>query len=136
MKLVVDTNVLYSYFWKISRTKDLIINPNLELFAPEFALEEINKYNEDIIKKAKITGSEFRLKRFDMAISVKFIPMEDYKNFLKNALVISPDSNDVDFLALALKLKIPIWSNDKELKKQWKIKVFSTKDILELFDFG
>ena len=43
---------------------------------------------------------------------------------------ISPDVKDVPYFAAALKLKIPIWSNDAALKqKQDAVKVYSTKEV-------
>ena len=39
--------------------------------------------------------------------------------------------NDIDFLALALKLKLPVWSNDSHLKKQSKVIVYSTSELLK-----
>ena len=132
MKIIIDTNILYSYFWKNSLTKKLIMLEEIELFAPEFALEEINKYQKDIIQKTKITENKFNELKFDIAISVKFISLENYKEFLGEALKISPDPNDIDFFALALKLKLPIWSNDSILKKQNKIKILTTKEVFSL----
>jgi len=132
MKLIIDTNILYTYFWKGSITKKLIMNRDIELFSPEFALEEINKHKLDIIKKTKISESKFDELRFDLAISVKFIPFEKYQKFLDSALEISPDPNDIDFFALALKLNLPIWTNDRLLKNQNKIKIITTKNMLNL----
>lgn len=45
---------------------------------------------------------------------------------------ISPDKDDTLYIALAMKLKCPIWSNDKDLKKQSEVKIYSTKDIIEI----
>ena len=42
---------------------------------------------------------------------------------------ISPGLKDTQYLALALKLNCAIWSNDKKLKKQDKVKIFSTEDL-------
>ncbi len=131
MRLVTDTNILYSYFWKSSLTGNLIINKNMEFFSPEFALEEINKHKKDIMRKTKITENEFNLKKFDLAIFVKFIPIEAYGSFLKKALKISPDQNDIDFIALSLKLRIPLWSNDYLLKKQNEVKILTTSDVVK-----
>ncbi len=54
--------------------------------------------------------------------------------FMKKAEDMAPDPKDVAYLALALKLKVPIWSNDKVLKeKQATVRVYSTEEILNLF---
>lgn len=132
MKFVIDTNILFTYFWKDSITKKLIMLKDLDLFSPEFALKEINKYKLDIIKKTKISEYKFNELKFDLAISIKFVSIKEYKDFLEQALKISPDPNDLDFFALALKQNLPIWSNDKILKEQNKVKIFNTKEVLNL----
>ena len=130
MEFVVDTNILFTYFWKQSFTKKILMNQKLRLFSPEFSLEEINNYKSEIIKKTNITEKEFNNIRMDLAIAVEFIPITEYKEFLKQALKTTPDKNDIDFIALALKLKLPIWSNDSLLKNQDKVKIFSTSDLM------
>lgn len=130
MKLIVDTNIMYSYFWKFSVTRRLLISQEIELYAPEFALEEINKYKQDIIKKNNLSEKEFEHIKFALAIAIRFIPLEEYSGMLKAAIKICPDSNDIDFFALAMKLKIPVWSNDADLKKQDKIRIITTTELL------
>ena len=109
---------------------------DLELFSPEFALEEINSNESDILKKTGLSKKEFDDARSNLAIAVEFIPLEEYKQFLKPALKFSPDPNDIDFLALAMKLKLPLWSNDSLLKKQIKVRIFSTLDLLNKPEFS
>ena len=132
MKLIVDTNILYSYFWKDSITKKMLISQDFELCSPEFALEEINKYKNDIMKKNNLSLKEFEKTRLDIAIAVKFIPLKEYSALLKPALKICPDKNDVDFFALALKMKLPLWSNDVRLKNQTVVAVISTKELISI----
>jgi len=136
MRLVTDSNILFTFFWKNSYTRKLFINQDLELISPEFSLEEIKKYSEEIIRRAKISKKEFKDIRRELALMVEFIPLEEYSEYLKKASEISYDKDDVDFIALALKLKCPIWSNDKEFKKQNKIKVYSTLEVLKELNYG
>ncbi|MBU1029661.1 MAG: PIN domain-containing protein [Nanoarchaeota archaeon] len=135
MKLVVDTNVLFSFFWKNSISKKLLMNTSIELFSPEFALEEINKYEEEIIIKTKITKEEFKNLKKELAIIINFVPLEEYKDFFKQAVNICPDTDDADFFALALKFRVHLWSNDSKLKDQEVIKIMTTKDLLNNPDF-
>ena len=135
MKLVVDTNVLMTYFWKNSETRKIIIlNDEIELIAPEFALEEINKHKEEIIKKSKISEEEFKVSRIDLAISVKFFSVDYYKDFLKKTIEFSPDPKDIDFFALALKTNSSLWTNDAKLKKQDKVKIISTEELIKIIN--
>ena len=110
------------------------MDQDLEYFAPEYALEEINRHIVDILKKTHISEKEFKVLRADLAIFVEFAPLDEYKEFLPEALSLIPMySNDIDFLALALalKLKLPLWSNDPHLKTQSKVKVYNTSELLE-----
>jgi predicted nucleic acid-binding protein len=135
LRLVVDTNILYTYFWKNSFARNYMLRIPLILFSPEFALEEIKANRLDILKKTKISVEKFKILRTEIAMGVDFVSIEIYKEYLNKALNISPDPNDVDFFALALKLNIPIWSNDSALKKQNNVLVLSTIDILEKQEF-
>jgi predicted nucleic acid-binding protein len=122
---------MFSFFWKKSITKHILMNQGLELFAPEYALEEINKYKKEIMEKTRITEQEFVSLRKELAIAICFTPAEEYKQSLKTAIAISPDENDIDFFALALQMNCALWSNDKTLKQQNKIKILTTKQVLE-----
>lgn len=53
MKIVVDSNILFIFFWKNSTFSNLCEQIELHLISPEYALEEINRYKEEIMKKAK-----------------------------------------------------------------------------------
>jgi predicted nucleic acid-binding protein len=134
MRLVVDTNVLFSFFWKESITKNLIMK--LDLYSPEFALEEINKHKTIILQKTKLSSKEFDLLRKELAMAVHFVPLEEYSIAIAQAARASPDGNDADFFALAMHLHMPLWSNDKKLKEQNILTVVSTTDLLNNPEFG
>ncbi len=51
MKIVVDSNILCTYFWQKFVFSQLCRKAELTLYSPEYALEEINKYNKEILKK-------------------------------------------------------------------------------------
>lgn len=132
MKLVVDTNILFSFFWKDSMTKKLLITSNFELVSPEIALEEIKKYSNELCKRLKISNKEFAEHLKKLKEIIKFIAKSEYPAFLKEAEQFSPDKNDSEFFALCLKYSCALWSNDSILKHQDKIKVLSTEDIIEI----
>jgi predicted nucleic acid-binding protein len=141
MKLVADSNVLFTYFWKDSVFRSLCHKLKLTLFSPEYALEEINQHAKEIMEKSGLLGKDFSLIKEKLVLTVNFIPLTEYSGSLTNAssLInglqkdITDDlMKDIDFIALALKLNCPIWSNDKLLKRQSKVLVLSTKDIINL----
>jgi len=41
----------------------------------------------------------------------------------------SPDYDDTEYLALAITLNCPLWSNDKALTQQKQVTVLSTQEI-------
>ena len=63
---------------------------------------------------------------------VKFVSAAEYNEFLSMAVEISPDKDAIDYFALALKLNCAIWSNDKKLKEQTKVKVYSTHELMNI----
>jgi predicted nucleic acid-binding protein len=134
IKLVVDSNILFTYFWKNSVAQTLFLSEELVLCSPEYALGEIKKYEKLLIKKTKTDKKTFDEKRNELAVLVGFFPEEEYKEKLKESSRITPDKNDIDFIALALKMKCPLWSNDKKLKQQKKVRVLTTKEVIMLFD--
>ena len=112
------------------------MNQKIKLYSPEYALEEIKDHKKNIIEKTRITESEFTRLRQDLAIAVQFISTDDYKEFLPKALQFCPDPNDIDFLALSLKLKHPLWSNDSRLKHQNAVLILSTKELISKSEFA
>ncbi len=65
---------------------------------------------------------------------IKTTPNEDTWQYVQKAIEISPDRKDADYIALALKLKCPLWSNDKKLKDQEEVRVYSTKELIREFN--
>jgi len=132
MILVVDANVLFSALIKDSYTVELVFNEDLKLYTAEFIIEEFWKYESIILKKTHRTREEFIQIMHQLKDIITVIPQEEYTRFMKLAELISPDENDVAYFALAMKLDCGIWSNDKKLKEQVKVKVYSTEEVIKL----
>tara|TARA_Y100000310_G_scaffold222112_1_gene223767 strand:+ start:1538 stop:1981 length:444 start_codon:yes stop_codon:yes gene_type:complete len=145
MKFVVDSNVLFTFFWKNSVFNKIILHYDLNLYSPEFALGEIKKYSLEIRKKTKLSTAEFNLLREKLLETVTFVPIGVYKEkFTKSEEFIKDlDQNeasslleDIDFLALSLELNCPLWTNDRLLKKQNLVKILTTSEIIEVLDLA
>lgn len=130
--VIVDTNVLLTFFWKKSVSRRILPKREFDFFSPQLALEEINSHKPEILEKTGISKEEFQKNREDLAMFVEFIPFDEYSGFLQKAPHI-PDKDDIDFIALALKLSAPVWSNDKELKQQSLVQVFNTGEFIRKF---
>lgn len=130
MLLVADTNILISFFNEKSTARNLAISSSLELCSPKTALHEINKHKQDILDAFSLSEGQFSFALKLLNATVQFAETEEYRRFLSRAIRACPDPDDIDFFALAMKLGCPLWSEEKRLKKQPKVKVFSTGELL------
>ncbi len=132
MNLVVDANILFSAIIRNSSTTKILFEKKLTLFSPDFILQEFLKHKNTILEKSSRNEEDFnRLLRILSSI-INIIPKKEYYKLLKEAKKICPDVNDVPYFAAALKLRCGIWSNDKKLKEQSKIKIYSTEELIKI----
>jgi len=137
MKLVVDANVLFSFFKRDSVTRRLIVDPelelNLELFTPVHALEEL-KEHEGEMRKFGVSSGDFDVILSSLSLFVNAVPQSFFEPLLSEAGKLLPkDPDDAPYIALALKLNCPIWSEDRELREgQSRVKVYPTRELLKL----
>ena len=129
MELVVDANVLFSAMIKEGFTTELMFSDQIRLFAPEFLLEEVFKHENEILEKTKRNKDDFSEILEILKLIIKIIPAKEFDIYTTEAEVISPDPDDVQYFALALKLQCGIWSNDKKLKEQNSVSVYNTEEI-------
>lgn len=135
MKFVVDTNILVSFF-RETPVRHIIINSesfNLQLFSPVYALEELRNIKSSISKYSKLSLKELGSAFNELEKCIKTLPLSMFGSFREEAKKIAPHDKDIPFFALALKLDCAIWSNEPAFKKQLRIKVFNTKNLIEYF---
>ena len=136
MRLIVDTSVLFSFFNEKSKARELSTLPELELYAPKFALDEIDEHKENIKEEFSLSEMQFSLIIKLLEMFVDFVPLKRYIKLFEEAMHLVPDPDDVDFFALSLKHdKTPIWSNDPHFKMQSEIRVFTTKELIEFLSY-
>lgn len=135
MNIVIDTNIFISALIKNGLTREIIINSPFNFFIPEQELIEIKKYEKLLIGKSETSEEDLRdlirklLKYINIIRNDNLI---EYK-FEADEIMSKIDNDDVQFIAAALSLKCPIWSEDKHFQKQKEIKILTTKDILKLY---
>jgi predicted nucleic acid-binding protein len=133
MQLVTDTNILVAALLRKGDTRKLLFSKKFELFAPDNINTEILHHKEEFKQKGSMTEQEF-LTALELTLeNVSLVPIEEYASFRQKALSLCPEGhkNDWPFLALALKLSCPLWSNDLALKKQTTIKIHTTTELLK-----
>ena len=102
MYLVVDANVLFSALIAPSgKTADLLFLEEIELFAPEFLLDEFARHKKEIIEKSGYSETEFGVIVSLFKERVKFAPLSVFSSKIPDAKRICPDQNDIEYFALA-----------------------------------
>jgi len=133
MDLVVDANVLFAVLIKGSFSARLIFNEEFHLFTPEYVFVEIEEHQDEIISKTERTLVDFYNLLEVLKRRIVPVPLEELTEYVEEAEKITPDPDDMAYIALALKLNCAIWSNDKELKeKQSMVKVYPTHELVRL----
>lgn len=134
MKVVLDTNVLISALIRNSTTRRLIIETDAELVYPEAGIKEIKKHRGLIIRKSGLGEKEFN-SVFNLLLEyIELVPDNLLESTLKEAgdIMLKIDEKDVVFIATALVFEdAKIWSDDKDFKKQNRIPVITTPEILK-----
>lgn len=133
MILVVDANILFAALIKARGTRSVLLFSDNNFYTPEHSIQEFKKHLPTLQKKMGLPEKEIieLLEKLVEESETKIIPFEEFKYCESQAKEISPDPDDVAYIALALHLGCPLWSNDKALKKQTTIKVYSTQELVQ-----
>ena len=139
MQLVIDSNILLAALIRSAITRNLLLDERLDLISPEHLLLETSKHikeDDDVRSKILISDSELDELLLYLMQRIVIKPKESYKFFIDEAIKIAPHEKDAPFIALALSLNCPIWSNDRALKRQFKVKVLSTEEIIKFLQIS
>ena len=135
MRLVVDANELFAGIIAKGKelqswTLDILFSDEVELFAPFRLLAELEKNRDEIRRKSGFSLQDFEVFVGVLKLRVRFIPLEQFLDKVPEAKELAPHLKDIEYFALALKLDCPIWAQEKAFKKQSRIKVFSTSELI------
>ena len=118
--VVIDTNLIFAaLISKASQIRDILLEDNISFYSPNYLITEIYKHKDKILKNSKLTDSEFYLYFNGLIEQIKFVPI-DYIVLESRQkaydLCKDIDIKDTPFVALAIDLKIPLWTGDKKLR--------------------
>jgi predicted nucleic acid-binding protein len=118
--IIIDSNIIISALIKDGITRDILTNFSINFAFPQDGLEEIYCCKTEILKKANITEREFNILFLRILKYIRLIPLDILFNFKDKSKQIMEniDKDDVIFIAAALALNCPIWSEDKLLKNR------------------
>ena len=124
--VVVDTNLIFSALIpKASRIRDILLESSLKFYAPNFLITEIYNHKDKLIRNSKLSESEFYLYFNGIIEHVKFVPTDFVgKESRQKAydLCKDVDIKYTPFVALAIDLRIRLWTGDKKLKDGLRLK--------------
>lgn len=128
MRVVVDSNILFSIIvsGRKSRAFNLLEQHDITLFAPEEVILEFRRHGSKLKKFAK----DFEYHTFLAFSLVQVIPSEFYSDKIREAYTVASefDEKDTPFIALAMKLNLPLWTGDKKMLRA----ALSTKRFIAL----
>ena len=129
MKLVADANVLLAAVLG-GQAKTVLQHPEIdEVLTAEPTLAEVEEYAPILAKKKRLSLDTLLLAI--AALPVTVVEQGVYSPSLPQArkLIASRDPDDVDILALALHMNLPLWSNDNDFEKAG-IEWYTTAELL------
>lgn len=134
MKIILDTNILFSALIKDSTTRKIILEYNGKFLLPEYVFDEIKKHQEMLYQKTKLERKEFEQLLQIILTKVEVIPIEKLVPHRTQACKIMEniDRNDAIFIACGLAHpNSVIWTDDKDFKKQNSVRIMNTTEIIE-----
>ena len=138
MLLVIDANVIFAALiarggtFRVFATNKIL--RKFRFITPEYLFIEIREHFDEIMDKTKLSQEELEVVFDFVEEQIEIIPFEEFEDMYDKANKVSPDIDDVPYFALALKMNCGIWSNDKELKKQDIVKIYSTEDVIQMLE--
>lgn len=131
LRLIVDTNILFSAIVKDSFTRKILTHLDVDLFTIDFSNDELRKYKDLMLKKSELDSDEFDRLIEKLLSRIQLI--DDYPISLRmpEALTIMRDIDikDSPFIAAALSVDADIWSDDNHFVKQDRVKIWKTIDL-------
>jgi len=116
VKLAADANVLLAAIAG-GRTKLVLEHPRIEeVLTPSPVLDEVYEYIRDLAVQKRLPEALLLMTLTSLPVTV--VERKDYAGSLPEAArrMQDRDPDDVDLLALALQLEIPVWSNDNDFE--------------------
>jgi predicted nucleic acid-binding protein len=134
MEIVLDTNVLISSLLKNGLTRKIIFLSPLKMCTVDYAKLEIEMHKVEILRKSKLDEQSLNYLIEIIFSKIDFVSLENKELFKDKAIEImrNVDIDDSFFVALAMSLNCPIWSNDSHMKKQNAVKVYTTNEMMNL----
>ncbi len=133
MQLVIDANVLFAALIGKGKTQELVFEDKIKLVAPLKLIDEFETNKELIAAKGNVSVEEL-MESFELIRErIEIYATDGISSEIRiEAEKLAPQRKDVAYFALALHLGCNIWSRERLFKKQSKVRVLSTSDLIKV----
>lgn len=132
MKVTIDANILFAALIREGETRKLLTNPQLIIYTPAFIFTKLLKYKEEILKKSKNNKEELDYLIAIILKNINLVNDEELKAYIPAAQTLTTDTKDTIYFACALHKDTNIWTNDMDFKKQKRIKIHTTEELIKI----
>ena len=135
MKIVIDSNILFSALIKDSVTRRMILEYDGFFLFPSFIFEELEKHKGELLKKSGMKRKNFETLLNLLLKKVLIVSTDVLFRYRTQAYELVKDIDPDDTLFIACALAYPgsiIWSDDKKLNQQHKINIINTTEMYSL----
>jgi predicted nucleic acid-binding protein len=131
-RLVVDANPILSALLGGSAKRIFFESGINEFAVATVVVAEVRKYIPPLAAKTSVTERALEFLLGLLPLTMYSAPT--YRHVIPRAqrLIAHRDPDDVDVLALALQLDIPIWTNDKDFDDV-RLPLYTTAQLMHLF---
>jgi predicted nucleic acid-binding protein len=131
-KLAADANVILSAVAGKAALR-VLLKEDTGFVTTQFTIDEVREYLHILAEKYRL--SEEILESQLKLLPLKIYPRDFYEDFIPRAIrrLSEKDEDDAELLALAMKLQVPVWSNDNDFKHA-DIETYTTAKLLKILD--
>lgn len=134
MRLVVDTNIVFAGLLRDGTTRGLLVDPPIDLIAPEAALAEIRRNAEAIVSRSSLSTDGVELMLALLTEGIDVLPRDSFADRVPEARerIGERDPGDVPFLAVALSHPCEgVWTHNLRHFQDAGVEVWTTGQVLE-----
>ena len=135
MRLVPDTDIILKALIKDSVVRDMLLRLGHDLFIREYAIEETRRHLDVVTAKSGLAEEETVSVLDTLLVKVKVAPAGKVASKLREAERVTStiDAVDAPFVVAAMSDRCDgIWSDYKDLRRQKRVRVWTTREIAAL----
>lgn len=130
-RLAVDANPMVSAAIGGKARRVFEEGTDTEFLTTAFTTNEVRQYLPALVLKRGVSLEDLQSGLDNLPVIL--IPKDAYQHRLPEAQALIQDPDDVELLALALELKVPIWTKDSDFNPSG-IECYRTGNLLRMLD--